>query len=201
MTGTWLADHIGRRHRLSRSVPALGLAALAAAAGWSVLGPAQNAVGAAGTGWTVYHGDPLGRGASGQLTSVDTSAPAWTSPALDGHVYGQPLYFGGRVYVATENNTVYALSASNGAVAWSTHVGAPVSSSQLPCGNIGPTVGITGTPVIDPARSEIFAVADESNGGVHHVLVGLDATSGRIERTQNVDPPELIPRPYCSAPG
>ena len=65
------------------------------------------------------------------------------------------------VYVATENNTVYALSAAKGAVEWSTHLGKPVPASALPCGNISPVVGITGTPVIDAARHEIFAVADE----------------------------------------
>ena len=32
----------------------------------------------------------------------------------------------------------------------------PVPATSLPCGNIAPTVGITGTPVIDQARHEIF---------------------------------------------
>ena len=41
-------------------------------------------------------------------------------PGLDGELYGEPLVSGGRVFVATENDTVYALSATNGAVAWST---------------------------------------------------------------------------------
>ena len=59
------------------------------------------------------------------------------------------------VFVATENDTVYALSASTGAVVWSTHLGTPVPSGSLPCGDITPTVGITGTPVIDPSRAEI----------------------------------------------
>ena len=92
---------------------------------------------------------------------VDTASRAWTSAALDGEIYGEPLVSAGRVYVATENNTVYALSAATGAVAWSRHLATPVPSGSLPCGDIAPTVGITGTPVIDPARSEIFVVADE----------------------------------------
>ena len=192
MTHPWLAGRIGSRLHLSRVVGALGLGALVAAAGWAGLGQADGAVSAA-PGWTVYHGDALGTGASGQLTSVNTSAPAWTSPLLDGKVYGQPLYFDGRVYVATENDTVYALSATSGGVVWSTHLASPASSSQLPCGDIGPTVGITGTPVIDPARSEIFVVASENSSGVHHDLVGLDASTGRVERTQSVDPPGADP--------
>src|SRR5450756_944016 len=76
-----------------------------------------------------------------------------------------------------------------GAVLWSTHLGTPVPLRSLPCGNITPTVGITGTPVIDQARSEIFVVADElRNGNPTHMLVGLDTTSGRTEMTQDVDP-------------
>ena len=58
---------------------------------------------------------------------------------------------GGRVITVTENDTVYALDAATGAVAWRTHLGAPVDSSTLPCGNIVPTSGITATPTEDPA--------------------------------------------------
>jgi outer membrane protein assembly factor BamB len=142
----------------------------------------------------VYHGDLLGDGNAAAVTSVSLSSPAWTSPALDGQLYGEPLVSNGRVYVATENDTVYALSASNGAVAWSTHVGTPVPSSALPCGDISPTVGITGTPVIDPARSEVFVVADELvNQAPAHELIGLDTATGKVELTQDVDPPGSTP--------
>ena len=98
------------------------------------------------------------------------------------------------MYVATENDTVYALSAATGAVVWTTHLAAPVPSSDLPCGDITPTVGITGTPVIDPARSELFAVADELRAGTPaHVLVGLDLASGKVELDQDVDPAGASP--------
>ena len=98
--------------------------------------------------------------------------------------------FDGRVYVATESDTVYALKASNGAKLWSAHLGTPVPATDLPCGDIPPTVGITGTPVIDPARGEIFVVADElAQGRPAHVLTGLSTSSGRVEMTRDVDPP------------
>jgi outer membrane protein assembly factor BamB len=114
----------------------------------------------------------------------------WTSPNLDGQIYGQPLVFGHRVYVATENNTVYALSTATGAVQWKNHLGKPVPASTLPCGNIAPSVGITGTPVIDPARHEIFVVTDEYRAGSPaHFLVGLDTATGNREMTRRVDPP------------
>jgi outer membrane protein assembly factor BamB len=138
----------------------------------------------------VYHGDPAGDGVARAVSSVDTAAPVWTSPALDGPLYGEPLVYGNRVYVATENDTVYALAAATGAVAWRAHLGDPVPAGTLPCGDITPTVGITGTPVIDPGRAEIFVVADELSGGrPAHRLVGLRIASGTIEMSRDVDPP------------
>jgi outer membrane protein assembly factor BamB len=176
------------------------LLALAAIA-WAAGGPAAAAVSpgladgtsspglAGGTAWTVYHDSLAGTGVAPNVTSVNTTARAWTSPALDGQIYGEPLVFDGRVYVATENDTVYALNASNGTKVWSAHLATPVPATDLPCGDITPTVGITGTPVIDPSRREIFVVADEVvNGAPAHVLTGLDTATGKTEMTQHVDP-------------
>jgi outer membrane protein assembly factor BamB len=144
----------------------------------------------AGSGsWTVYHGAADGAGVAGPVAAVDTSTRAWTSPPLDGELYGEPLVSSGHVYVATENDTVYELSAATGAVVWSVHVGSPVPSAALPCGDIKPTVGITGTPVIDPSRGEIFVVAGELvHGKPAHVLTGLSTASGKVEVTEDVDP-------------
>jgi polyvinyl alcohol dehydrogenase (cytochrome) len=148
----------------------------------------------AASSWTVYHDDPDGDGVAPLAGAVDTNTRVWTSPALDGQIYGEPLVYAGRVYVATENDTVYALSASTGAVAWSAHLGSPVPSSSLPCGDITPSAGITGTPVIDPSRGEIFVVADELTGGSPaHRLVGLSTSSGHVEMSQDVDPPGAVP--------
>jgi outer membrane protein assembly factor BamB len=139
--------------------------------------------------WTVYHYDAAGHGVVTSVTAVRTSARAWTSPALDGQLYGEPLVSSGRVYVATENDTVYALSAATGAVVWSRHLGTPVPAGSLPCGDITPAVGITGTPVIDQSRHEIFVVADELvRGKPAHMLTGLSAASGKTELTQDADP-------------
>jgi hypothetical protein len=50
-------------------------------------------------------------------------------------------------------------------------------------------VGITGTPVIDPSRDEIFVVADELvSGRPAHMLIGLAVATGRPELSQDVDP-------------
>jgi outer membrane protein assembly factor BamB len=158
-------------------------------------GPAYAAGLASPAGsWTVYHGNAAGTGVAAPVAAVDVATRAWTSPALDGPVYGEPLVYAGRVYVATENDTVYALSAATGAVSWSRHLGRPVPATSLPCGDISPTVGITGTPVIDPSRAEIFVVADElADGRPAHRLVGLGTGAGAIEMSQDVDPPGADP--------
>jgi outer membrane protein assembly factor BamB len=144
----------------------------------------------AGAGdWTVYHGNAQGSGNDPSGTTFSPASQAWKSPALDGQLYGEPLEATGRVFAATENDTVYALSAQTGQVLWSTHVGTPVPASALPCGDITPNVGITGTPVVDPSRSEIFAVADEFvNGAPSHHLVGLNLYSGAVMLDEIVDP-------------
>ena len=170
---------------LTRSEPAIAATAGAATTTTTTTPPTT----ASSASWTVYHGTATGTGLAVPVSSVKVSSPAWTSPVLDGQLYGEPLTFGGRVFVATENDTVYALSATTGAVVWSTHVGTPVSSGSLPCGDISPSVGITGTPVIDPTRSELFVVADEFvDGSPAHELIGLDTATGKTELSQDVDP-------------
>ena len=144
--------------------------------------------------WTVYHGDALGSGVGPTVATVHTAAPAWKSPTLDGQLYGEPLVAGGQVYAATENNTVYALSSMTGAIVWSTHLAPPVPAASLPCGDIQPTVGITGTPVVDLSRGEIFVVADELVAGQpRHTLVGLSTSSGKLELSEDVDPAGALP--------
>jgi outer membrane protein assembly factor BamB len=196
-----------QRHRSARWTWLLALASLTwgaagGTAGAAVLAGASGTAGASGAGsasgggtgpgsgsWTVYHHDPAGSGVVTSVVTVDTSHRAWTSPALDGEIYGEPLVWSGRIYVATENDTVYALSPGTGAVAWSAHLASPVPSGSLPCGDISPAVGITGTPVIDRSRNEIFVVADELlRGKPAHVLVGLSTSSGKREMSQDVDP-------------
>lgn len=130
--------------------------------------------------WTTYHGNYLRTGFDPTSSTPVTPHRAWRRPTLDGDVYGQPLVYGSSVFVATENNTVYALSASTGKVIWRRHAGMPVPSSALPCGDIGPNVGITGTPVIDPATNAIYAVADVfANGRAHHMLIAYNVSTGR----------------------
>ena len=164
-------------------------------AGTASSGPVPRASGF-GSDWTTYHGDAEATGVQATQTKLRPSRPAWTSSALDGQVYGEPLVADGRVVAATENNTVYVMAARSGRILWRRHLGEPVPSGDLPCGDIAPTVGITGTPVIDSARHEIFVDADtlikgpSASNGVEasHRLVGLDLFTGKVELDERAMP-------------
>ncbi len=112
------------------------------------------------------------------------SSTAVTAVRLDGPVYGEPADGGNEVFAATENNTVYALSPTNGSVIWSKHLAEPFRPHG--CGNIVP-LGITGAPVYDPASHLVYAVAEDANA--HHVLYGLSAADGHVVSHATVDPP------------
>lgn len=129
--------------------------------------------------WTTYRGDGARSGVDTSSTGSLPFAAAWTSANLGGAIWGQPLVHDGLVIVATENDEVVALSESTGQVVWQAAAGTPVPSSMLPCGDISPTVGITSTPVIDPASNEVFAVADTLNGAtIEHKLYAFNLSTG-----------------------
>ncbi len=68
-------------------------------------------------------------------------------------------------YVATENNTVYAIDASSGTVLFQQNLGNPVPN-PLGCNNNGPNVGIDGTPVIDRQANAMYVIAYAMQGSV-----------------------------------
>ncbi len=150
----------------------------------------------AGASWTSYHGNAEATGVQAAPAKLLPARPAWTSPVLDGQLFGEPLVADGRIVAATENDTVYVMAARSGHILWSRHLASPVPSGDLPCGDISPTVGITGTPVIDLARHEIFVDADtlvkgpSSSRGVEasHRLFGLDLFTGHVELSQPAMP-------------
>lgn len=103
---------------------------------------------------------------------------------LSGHLYAQPLYWretaisAGIILAATENNEVQALDAASGRQLWSRSLGPPVSRADLGCGNINP-LGVTGTPVIDPATQAIYVDAAVGGAqGVRHLVFALALKDG-----------------------
>ena len=141
--------------------------------------------------WPQYHRDSVRTGL-GPLTPVlGSPRRAWTA-SVDGDVYASPLIVDRRVIVATENNTVYALDLGSGQPLWTRHLGTPVAAGALPCGNIGPVTGITGTPAADAAAGSLYVVAFLA--GYHHVLFTLRLADGSVVGQQAVDPVGSLPQ-------
>jgi hypothetical protein len=144
---------------------------------------------------------------TGQNSQESTLAPSRVSPttfgklfgcAVDGAIFAQPLYVANVtiasvphnvVYVATENDTVYAFDAGNLCqTVWRVSLIDPnataVPASDIPGQtDIVPEIGITGTPVIDPATATLYVVAKTKsiqNGSPVYTqkLHALDLTSG-----------------------
>jgi len=127
--------------------------------------------------------------------------PAFAGATVSGPTYAQPLYLAGSgsdpdlVIVATEQNHAYAFDASKGGKAvWDKALGTPLPKSRLAtlrngCGNIDP-LGVTGTPVIDPATRTIYLDAmtiASANATAQHQVFALDASTGAIKSGWPVD--------------
>src|SRR5436853_36556 len=149
-----------------------------------------------------YHYDNQRTGENLKETALDTSNVNSArfgrvgECAVDGQIDGQTLFLsqlaipgqGNKdvLYVATENDTVYAvdaqsISGSSATILWKTSVlpNGESPATSLPCGNIRPN-GITATPVIDRARNAIYveAMSQNSTGNIFHRLHALDLTNG-----------------------
>src|SRR5882724_3781464 len=137
------------------------------------------------------HNDNTRAGWNDNETALTTSnvnvqqfGKVFTIP-VDGDVYAQPLVVGhvaignGRnvVYVATVNNTVYAVDGDNGTVYWQKSFTAagmrPPRATDMTgaCGgnynNFSSNIGIVGTPVIDSTSGTMYFVARSTNGSVY----------------------------------
>jgi hypothetical protein len=152
-----------------------------------------------------YHNDAqrTGLNAKEYALSPTTISPSTFgvlfSCALDtpGFVYAQPLYVANLtmgdgqkhnvIFVATESDWVYAFDADSSACRrfWSTRVLKAGDTTVPPAdtgetGDLLPEIGVTSTPVIDPATNTIYvcAKAKDSGANYHHRLYALDLVSG-----------------------
>ena len=116
--------------------------------------------------------------------------------SVDGKVDAQPLYLNPQtdsisgvrdstVFVATENDSVYAFGADSGVQFWrvSALAQGETTSDNHGCGQISPQIGITGTPVIDRQRGQygaiyFVAMSKDSAGHYHQRLHALDLKTG-----------------------
>jgi outer membrane protein assembly factor BamB len=138
--------------------------------------------------WPTYHGNAQRTGAVAGLPAAGRLFIHW-SRRLDGAVYGQPLIIGQTVIAATESNRVYGLSRATGRVLWSVQAasGHPVPLSAQPCGDLSP-LGITSTPVYDPATRLVYVVAETT--GAQQVLAGINPGTGRVAMRRVIPAPD-----------
>jgi hypothetical protein len=140
-----------------------------------------------------YHNDDARDGAFTQETTLTTANVNSTqfgklfSYSVDGQIYPQPLYLpqisiaGGVhdvVYVATENNSVYAFDATGTQPTpfWQVNLGVPVTKNDY--SGVSPVVGILSTPVIDSTTNTMYVFAESSAADGPFHLHALDVTTG-----------------------
>ena len=83
---------------------------------------------------------------------------------LNGQVYAQPLVVQPIVLTVTENDYVYGLNSTTGAIEWQDNFGPSANPlNTIGCGDVGSQLGITGTPVIDPSTKVAYFVAANAN--------------------------------------
>ncbi len=139
-------------------------------------------------GMTTYRNDLTGTAQNldeialtSATVNTNTFGKLFSCP-VDGFLYTQPLYVANFningathnvIFVATENDTVYAFDADSSAcqILWQTSFlisgATPIPSSDVSAGNcmeIVPQIGISGTPAIDLANNTLFLVAGTLEG-------------------------------------
>ncbi len=200
-----------------RSTPAIALVAIATALAVVTLmaAPLQAQT---YTGMLTWHNDNQRTGqnlSETVLTPTNVNQKQFGklfSYPVDGQIYAQPLFVynvtipsqgvHNVVYVATENDSVYAFDADGLTTTplWQVSLiqngGTAVPCAVTgACSGISPTFGITGTPVIDGLSGTMYLVAmTVENGTYIQRLHALDITSG----TEKFNGPTVI---QASVPG
>ena len=159
-----------------------------------------------------YHND---NSRTGQNLNETTLTPTNVASAqfgqlgtinVDGPVDAEPLYVGGMtingvthnvLFVVTESDSVYAFDADSFAQLWHNAVlsgttetppTAGGNGSDIGCGQVEPTIGITSTPVIDPSAGPngtvfVVAMSIDTGGNYHQRLHALDLVTGQDRMT------------------
>ncbi len=200
-TATWKSSNTG-----VATIAAGGLATGVASGSTTVTASLEGKTGnvtasvtiAVGTGVNVptWHYD---NGRSGLNPKETSLTPANVAPKsfgklfsylVDGYAYAEPLLMSNItingaahnvLYIATENDSVYAFDADTygtGKPLWKASV--LQSGEAAIIGTVKPVQGITSTPVIDPSTNTIYVVSSQkaSGGGATYRLSALDITTG-----------------------
>lgn len=161
------------------------------------------------SGVVTYHNNPARDGTNIQeygLTTTTVNQASFGklfSCPVDGPVYAQPLWvpnltLGGAahnvIFVATQMDSAYAFDADASPCVQLWHVslidaahGATAGETPVPNNDVGngfgdiqPTIGVTGTPVIDPSTGTLYVVSKSIDASVNFFqrLHALDVATG-----------------------
>jgi hypothetical protein len=118
------------------------------------------------------------------LVSGGTFGELWSAP-VEGQVYAQPLLDDGTLLVATEENKVYGLDPLTGALRWpkALNLGEPWNPNDISCGDLAPWIGVTSTPVIDPATNIAYMThktyaSGKGSGAANWYMDAIDVATG-----------------------
>jgi hypothetical protein len=162
-----------------------------------VSGTASLVVTGSGANVPLFHFDAARTGLNpgeGILSTATVSSPNFGklfSYTLDGYVYGQPLLVSNLtingaahnvVFVATENDSVYAFDSDNygtGSPLWQVSL-LRSGETAMTNGLIQPVQGVTSTPAIDLAKNTIYVVSSQTSSaaGSTFRVNALDITTG-----------------------
>jgi len=119
---------------------------------------------------------------------------------VNGQVFAQPLTVGGNVLVATENDYVYSINGSTGAVNWSRQLGSPYASATEDCGQtpvVLPYIGVTSAPVYDASNGTLYVSGmlsgppgddtDLSTANPTYDLFALNEKTGAIKWKKQIE--------------
>lgn len=128
------------------------------------------------TGWnnheTILNSDNVASDSFGMLFSVPVDSQVDAQPLIVPHVTitaGNHQGTHDVVYIATENNTIYAIDANSGQLLLNPNLGPPMIAPAN-C-QVNPTVGVNSTPVIDLTTNTLYVVALSTESGTpqYHV--------------------------------
>ena len=215
----WTVDGIANGNAAVGSITSTGIytagtAGVHTVVATSLANPTQSASAIAAVtdlaGVYTYHNDAARDGANTQeyaLTPANVNTSSFgklASCAVDGAIYGQPLWVanvtssGAKhnvVFVTTQHDTLFAFDGESNSCAtlWSVNlidaahggtsgeVPVPSTSVGNGTGDIQPEVGVNGTPVIDASSGTLYVVSksiDSTLSTFYQRLHAIDITSG-----------------------
>jgi len=207
-TVTWSVDGVAGGSAATGTISASGLYSAPSTIGAHTIKATSNAdtsasvsasltvINASQAAVLTYHNDDARDGSyleEVSLTPSNVNANQFgklLSYPVDGQIYAQPLYLSqvsisgsthDVVYVATQNNSVYAFDAdatTNPTTFWHDNFGPPIGAYDS--AGPWPTVGILSTPLIDATTNTIYLVVETTRvtSGSPFYLYALDVTTG-----------------------